>query len=352
MTEEKTTAGKAQLSSAKTKARFGGATPQLDGHIFYYGSGMNTKCMTSKEKLLEYVGTKYSASEKLSLTVGKVTIVGVREPKDISKDDYEKMKFKDQKKWDQAVKRYSEAEARIETNLSACYTIIWGQMTRPLQNRIKAHPEYADMRNTHDAIALLNLVVTICNTATTIDHYESRLVDCIYSILTFSGDKMTLGEYYEHFQERIRLAEPHGVDFATEMLKNHVMKDIPFVAKKTLTRQNNPEDDDDQASRYDKDSRELQHEEDEERIEYLEQIRYYANQRIYALIYLRQSGERFEELRRELQNDYLKGTDHMPRTIDDANALLETYQGSDKYVQAQIKKNSSRKSVSFNQDFQ
>ena len=330
--------GKTQ-SPSKTKARFGGSTPQLDGHIFYYGTGMNTKCMTSKEKLLEYVGTKYSASEKLSLTIGKLTIVGIREPADISKSDYEGMKFKDQKRWDQALKRYSEAEAKVETNLSACYTIIWGQMTRPLQNRIKAHPEYAEMRDTHDAIALLKLVVTICNTATTIDHYESRLVDCLYSILTFSGDKMTLGEYYEHFQERIRLAEPHGVDFATGMLREHVMKHIPFLKNPEVTE----EDEEEGSQRY--------HEAEElRRQEYNKQIKYYANQRIYALIYLRQSGERFEELRRELQNDYLKGTDHMPRTIDDANALLETYQGSDKYIQSQIKKN-SKKSVSFNQDF-
>ena len=73
----------------KSKSEFLGETKGLEGQIFDCGNGMDKKCMTSKEKLLEYVGIKLTASEKLSLEKGKRCLVGVKTPADISKEDYD-----------------------------------------------------------------------------------------------------------------------------------------------------------------------------------------------------------------------------------------------------------------------
>ena len=58
---------------------------------------------------------------------------------------------------------------------------------------------------------------------------------------------------------------------------------------------------------------------------------------------MRKAGARFAKLRMELQDDYLKGSDHMPVTIDEAYNLLESHQGSKEF-----KRNVERK-VSFSQ---
>ena len=101
------------------RTRFVGATKELSGHIFYYGKGMDTTCLTTREKILEYVGSKYTASERKSLELGKLKLVGVRKPEPWSKAKYDGEPFIKQKQWDQDLKRYNAAEWDTLANLFA-----------------------------------------------------------------------------------------------------------------------------------------------------------------------------------------------------------------------------------------
>ena len=85
---------------------------------------MDIKCMLTKEKILVYIGTKYTASEKQSLALGEKKLIGTAKPKRYTKDAYEKLDFLDQRNWDQKVKRYNDRESRLDDNLTTCYTII------------------------------------------------------------------------------------------------------------------------------------------------------------------------------------------------------------------------------------
>ena len=76
-----------KLSQTQSKGKFLGGTKGLEGLIFRCERGMDTNCMTSKEKLLESVGTKFTASEKLTLEEGRLYPVGVKEPQHTSKED-------------------------------------------------------------------------------------------------------------------------------------------------------------------------------------------------------------------------------------------------------------------------
>ena len=203
MTKAKKLPDKAVASS---KTKFQGRTKGLEGHIFHCGSGMDAMHLASKEKPLEHVGTKCTASKKLLLEEGKFT-----------KDQCESKTCKEQKKLDHQMKKFTEAEATVGRNSSSIHTVIWGQITGALQNRIKSHHSHAKLRSSHNAMGSLKLVVL------TVDHCESRHVDCLCSIPTFSGNKMSLGEFCEHFQERARMAPSVGVNFANEGLKWHVL---------------------------------------------------------------------------------------------------------------------------------
>ena len=158
------------------ETRFRGATPELEGHIFYYGAGMDTKCMRSREKLLQYVGLQCSLSEKESLRLGEFTLIGIKEPTYLqTKKDYDELSLMDQIRWDNDLECYCEEKGLVEKNLLSCYTIIWGQMTLSLQGRVKAHPDFEDIKNRHDAMALLKLIVSICSTDTTFNHTQSKI---------------------------------------------------------------------------------------------------------------------------------------------------------------------------------
>eukprot|EP00536_Pseudo-nitzschia_multiseries_P005181 jgi/Psemu1/11898/gm1.11898_g len=74
--------GKSEGKDNYDKKKFQGGTVGLEERIFYYGKGMNIKWMTSKEKLLSYVGRKYRMSKAASLDTGIKTLIEYKKPKE------------------------------------------------------------------------------------------------------------------------------------------------------------------------------------------------------------------------------------------------------------------------------
>eukprot|EP00536_Pseudo-nitzschia_multiseries_P018072 jgi/Psemu1/54022/gm1.54022_g len=241
--------GKTIHKNEPMKKNLGGGTTRLEDHILYYGKDMNTNKSSFPQK-------------------GKLTMIGITHP---PKHD------------ELSMKRYNKAQARIRTNmLSACYTIIWGQLTLNLQNKIKADPDYAKVEVKKDAPKLYKLVAKLCNKATTsIDHVPTSQVELVvYSILKLSGNKTSLSDYYDTFTEHRRNAKNVVMYFDTLPLKrklcNDKVEEIGCVHPTGTTE--------------------------------------------YAIFV---------------------GTDHIPHIVDDAYALLLNYKGSKHFIQSQLKKKQS-----------
>ena len=47
-------------------------------------------------------------------------------------------------------------------------------------------------------------------------------------------------------------------------------------------------------------------------------VKSHANEQFFAQVFIRQAGDKFDACRRELQNDFAKGTNHLPKTVDEA----------------------------------
>jgi hypothetical protein len=52
---------------------FEGDTKEIKTHSFYYGKGMQQKCLTSSKKFINYIGGKYGESVKHSIKCGSLT---------------------------------------------------------------------------------------------------------------------------------------------------------------------------------------------------------------------------------------------------------------------------------------
>ena len=109
---------------SNTKKRFQGETAGLEDAIFYYGKDMNSKYVTSKEKLLSFIGKKYIMSESTSIDREIPSLIGIRVPALLKKTDYDALEFFEQEDWKLEIKRYSNAKALLVKNLSSCYAII------------------------------------------------------------------------------------------------------------------------------------------------------------------------------------------------------------------------------------
>ena len=286
--------------SGKPKG-FQGGTEGLEGKIFYYGKDMATKCMLSREAFLLYAGTTYTASEKMSLKKGRIIVIGIPKPKeDYTQKELDALTPYQRKNWDLSLKRYNEADAKVRTNLTSLYSVLWSQMTTSLQNKVKTDAEFEDIEDTQDCIRLLNLVELTCSSPSVITHFPTRMCDHAFNIMTLSGNKMSLAHYYKQFQERVKVGRMAGVNFATPDLRTFLQ---------TRFKHENPGDTD-----------------NKEYEEFNKSIGDHANSQFLALVFMRQCGDRFAQVRREIQNDYVKGTDHIPRTLEQAYAVFESYE--------------------------
>ena len=302
--------GKDKAKPGNTKKGFQGTTDGLEGKIFYYGKDMAARCMLSREAFLLYAGKTYSASEKISLKKGRITVIGIKAPK----KDYTEAQLKaltpyEKEIWRLNMKRYNEAEAKVNLNLSSLYSVLWGQLTTNLRNKIKADDIYDEVEEEQDCIALLQLIEITCNSSCVISHFPSRMVDQVFDIITLSGNKMSLADYYEHFTEKIKVAQMAGVNFATPELQKwfqlHNSYDIEEEEETAEGEESRP------TSLPSEDRK---------------KVHASCNDQFFALVFMRQCGDRYAEVRRAIQNDYIKGTDHIPKTVEEAYTLFETYE--------------------------
>lgn len=307
-------------SKTDPKKRFQGGIAGLEDHYFYYGKGMNVKLVTTKEKILIYIGKKYTMSESASLQAGKPKLIAMKHPDKLKKAQHDALEFWEQEQWKNKMKRYDDAMASVHKNLSSCYAIIWDQMTNPLKNKLKADDEFRIIEEEKDACKLWTLISKICNKVTSIDDFSTRLFDSLYSIIELTGNKMSLSDYYDHFVERRKQCKASGIEFNTDLQRT--------ALKDRFTKEHGSSSAD-----YS---------------QYVTDLDHHCNEQMYALMFMRMAGDRFAECRREINNDFTKGTDHIPRSVDEAYSLLQNYEGSSKYIQSHIKNNNGSRAQSSN----
>ena len=300
-TNKKTEGGKENPNSGKPNKKFQGGTKGLEDDTFYYGPGMDNKFLHSKEKVINFIGKKFTASEKISIEMNQLILVGINKPKQYADEaDLKKLHFWQQEQWRIDMKKYSECTHTVQKNLTTCYGIIWDQMTTGLQNQLKRDSRYRNIHDTQDAMSLFNLLGDVCNKSTDIDHFMTRTMDTLYGVLQLSGQHMSLGEYYKSFNAKRKTAISAGHEFySKEMIK---------FTNKTIKSRNGW---DDQNKTY---ILWKMYEDD------------HATECFFAGVFLRMAGERYDPVRRELKNDFTKGVDSVPITVEEAYRLLQMYQ--------------------------
>jgi len=297
---KKSEGGKDNPNQGKPK-KFLGGTKEIEDHTFYYGPGMDNKFLHSREKVINYIGKKFTASEKISIELNAFTLVGIIKPAEHKvKADIEVLEYWQQEQWRIDMKRYTDMHHNLQKNLTTCYTIIWDQMTTGLQNQLKRDSRYKTIHMNQDAMSLFELLSDVCNKSTDIDHFMNRTMDTLYGVLQLSGNKMSLGEYYKVFNAKRKSAMNAGHEFDTALMIVYVDASVRSRMKWDTTN---------------KEYIQWKIHEDEHAVECF-----------FAGVFLRMAGDRYDPVRRELKNDYTKGIDSTPLTVEEAYRLLQMYQ--------------------------
>ena len=289
-------------NSANKNKRFEGGTKGLEEDTFYYGPGMDKKFIKSKEKVLSFISKRFTASEAVSIEKDKLTLLGHKIPKRIqTKTDFDAMTFWEQEQWRIDMKRYTDNTHTLQKNLTTCYAIIWDQMNTTLQNQVKREKGFTGIEMRRDAMNLFALVAKICTGTSDVEDYMTKSVESLYAVLTLSGNKMSLGDYYKLFNERRKNAYKSGILLAS--IKQQAGHSDNVVKKNGWDKKTSSE-----YKAWVVDQEE------------------HTEEQFYAITFLRQSGDRYEEVRRTIRNDLTKGNDNIPYTVEDVYSLLQRYQ--------------------------
>jgi len=188
------------------------------------------------------------------------------------------------------------------------FSLLWSLCHVTLTDKIGVDPDYVAMKE-GNAGELYRIIGVICNGSNSVDHPLRSGMETMFRILCIRGDDFTSrSSYYESFVIRAEAAEKEGWCMGTESLRNAYMIDLHKKGKKAgvlyiaLFKWNEGADESSIVA-----GRVLLHE------------------KMKALLFIRNSGLYYRNLRNELENDYTKGIDSYPDTVIDANHRLERW---------------------------
>ena len=93
------------------------------------------------------------------------------------------------------------------------YTVVFGQCTKPLKDKLKAHPDFAGANQ--DGIALLKIIKLILYSYEEATHKEDELNDLKRVFFSFQQDNnMPLQKYHELYIGQVMVLNELGVTIA------------------------------------------------------------------------------------------------------------------------------------------
>ena len=210
--------------------------------------------------------------------------------------------------WVEQVKEHVKRVNTLEENLRTVYSLIYGQCTEGLRERIRAHNDFVTADTEQDALTLLRIIRSAMFHTQTQRNRQHAIHEAKRRFYLFSQDRnMSCQAYLEKFRNLIEVAEHAG---ATMGIDEAVARDI--------LREENVFD--------------IENPAPAEMASAIEQ----AKDRYYAVAFLLGSDRnRYGKLIEDLENAMVQGEDKYPKTLNDAYTLLlhwkltrETWLGS------------------------
>ena len=263
------------------KTPFTGRESAMNGHIFdYTGERTPEKYIRTMRELVAHVGLMYkSYTTELKEGLENLTLVDPTEPE--NPPDGNQVAFE---LWKMDLKEYRE-KLKVYANFRAgLYSLVLGQCTDALQDRLKSHHDYQGA--SQDGIALLVIIRSLIHTFEENRKLSDAIMDVKEKFYKFyQGRYMTLERYHELFLAQTEVLDKVGITIEDETLVVEIAGENGRVK---------PNDDDRREAR------------DQE----------------LAIRFIRGTNLNHKGYLRHLRNSYLDGSDNYPRTVHEAYNIL------------------------------
>jgi hypothetical protein len=195
---------------------------------------------------------------------------------------------------------YRERNANLLKHRGQTYSLILGQCTQLLQDRMKQDPDWNAVSISYDPLTLYRLIEKIILAQTEDQYPFATVYEQEIGLNAFKQDPaLSNPQYYERFNTKVDVADAIGVTRQHKALLEYVAQELhpqtPAVAFADLALA-------------------------EQQI-----VRDDAEERYLSYVFLRQSGAQHGTLKVDLQNDFTTGNNHYPKTRQQTLHLLDKY---------------------------
>jgi hypothetical protein len=132
--------------------KFEGECPELKGSVYDCIDSRQADMYSKTNKVLAgYVGRTYKYSGDIRLVVEKLVMPDLEIPVDPPAD----ASLTAIKIWDKEVDEYMKLRTALRENVKTLYSLVWGQCSDNMRQRVEASPNFATMSSTLNGLTLL-----------------------------------------------------------------------------------------------------------------------------------------------------------------------------------------------------
>jgi hypothetical protein len=213
-------------------------------------------------------------------------------PEDIAADSSDGAKII----WKNRLREYMKRESVLIENVKTVYSLIWGQCTDVMRQKIASHSDYETTEDVSDAIGLLKTIKSIMFNFQGQIYRPQALRDAKRRFYNLFQDRhMTAQAYLDKFQNSVEVIEHCGGDLGIDngLIDATFTTANPVVNRDTATPAT------------------------------MEAAKKYAREQYLACAFLLGADrKRYSKFLENLENDYTQKNDRWPKTITDAYSLL------------------------------
>jgi Zinc knuckle len=270
--------------------RFEGRCEDLKGHVYDSIDARQADQYTkTTREITEFIGRTYKFGMDTRLSIEHMQVFIIQLPE----DPPENATRTEIRIWEKSVDDYVKRRTILAENIKTAYSLIWGQCSDVMRQKVETCPEYSMVSQTGDAIGLLKLIKDVAYNYQVQKYIPQALHEAKKRFYNCHQLRhQSTQAYFEYFQNQVDVINHVG----------GIIGNDPALFKKI-------------AKDISKDVEELNDRDKE-----------MAQDEFLAIAFLNGADRnRYGKLLDRLQNDYLQGQDGYPKTLTGAYHLLTNW---------------------------
>ena len=190
---------------------------------------------------------------------------------------------------------YRERNANLVKHRGQAFSLILGQCTQLLHDKMKQDPDWTTVSTSYDPLSLYRLIEKTILAQTEDQYPFATVYDQELAFYSFRQDSLSNPQWYERFNTKVDVGAAIGVTRQHKVLLEYVAMELHSQAFSVLS-----------AAEQDA-------------------VRTDAEERYISYAFLRQSGNQHGTLKVDLQNDFTTGDNRYPKNRQQTLHLLDKY---------------------------